>query len=55
MNTLKTRLMFAFLILLVVNAIGFLYAKNFEGALIGSVMGFIIGFVINEVKVRDEE
>ena len=44
MKKILSKLMVPFMILLVINMIGFVFHKNYEGAVIGSVVG-VVGVV----------
>jgi len=39
-------------ILFVINCIGFIYYKNFEGAVVGSIVGMIVAFLALEIKAK---
>lgn len=54
MKTILNKLAFPFLILLVVNIIGLLFYKNYEGAVIGSVVGMIIALLALEIRAKFE-
>jgi putative effector of murein hydrolase LrgA (UPF0299 family) len=42
------------LILLVINFVGFVFHKNYEGAVVGSVVGMIVAFLALEIKAKYE-
>lgn len=54
MKTILNKLAFPFFILLVVNVIGILFHKNYEGAVVGSVVGMIIGLLALEIRAKFE-
>jgi len=47
-------LMVPFMILLVINMIGFVFHKNYEGAVIGSIVGMLVAFMVLEVRAKIE-
>ena len=52
MKTFINKLAIPALILLTVNMIGFVFYKNYEGAVIGSIVGVICGFLANEIRAK---
>jgi putative effector of murein hydrolase LrgA (UPF0299 family) len=52
MKTLLSKLAIPFAVLFTVNAIGFVYSKNFEGAVIGSIVGMIVAFLATEIRAK---
>lgn len=52
MKTLLSKLAIPFAVLFTVNAIGLVYHKNFEGAVIGSIVGMIVGFLATEIRAK---
>jgi len=52
MKTLLNKLAIPFAVLLSVNAIGFVYYKNFEGAVIGSIVGMVVAFLATEIRAK---
>ena len=52
MKTLLNKLAIPFAVLFTVNAIGLVYNKNFEGAVIGSIIGMIVGFLTTEIRAK---
>jgi len=40
------------IILLAINIVGFLFHKNYEGAVVGSVVGMIMAFLALEIKAK---
>jgi putative effector of murein hydrolase LrgA (UPF0299 family) len=52
MKTLLNKLAIPFAVLFVINAIGFVYNKNFEGAVIGSIVGMIVAFLATEIRAK---
>jgi putative effector of murein hydrolase LrgA (UPF0299 family) len=52
MKTLLNKLAIPFAVLAVINLIGFVYNKNFEGAVIGSVIGMIVAFLATEIRAK---
>ena len=52
MKTILNKLAMPFAVLLTVNAIGLVYNKNFEGAVIGSIIGMIVGFLATEIRAK---
>ena len=52
MKILLNKLAIPFAVLLAVNAIGLVYNKNFEGAVIGSIIGMIVGFLATEIRAK---
>jgi len=52
MKLLMNKLAIPALILLAVNMIGFVFHKNYEGAVIGSIVGVICGFLANEIRAK---
>jgi hypothetical protein len=40
---------------LVINMIGFVYAKNYEGAVAGSLIGMLVAMLVLEIKVKIEQ
>ena len=54
MKTLLNKLMMPFAILLLINMVGLLYHKNYEGAVMGSIIGMLVGFLILEIRAKFE-
>ena len=52
MRTLLNKLAIPFVVLLSINIIGFVYYKNFEGAVIGSIVGMIVAFLATEIRAK---
>jgi putative effector of murein hydrolase LrgA (UPF0299 family) len=52
MKTLLNKLAIPFAVLIVINVIGFVYNKNFEGAVIGSVAGMLVAFLATEIRAK---
>lgn len=52
MNTLINKLAIPALILLAVNIVGFVFYKNYEGAVVGSIVGVLCGFLANEIRAK---
>ena len=46
--------MIPMVILLAINIVGFLFYKNYEGAVVGSVVGMIMAFLALEIKAKYE-
>jgi len=42
----------ALVILIALNLIGYLYHKNYDGAVVGSCVGTLIGMILASIKVR---
>lgn len=42
----------ALVILIALNLIGYLYHKNYDGAVVGSCVGTLIGTILSSIKVR---
>jgi len=54
MKNVLNKLMVPMIILLAINIVGFLFHKNYEGAVVGSVVGMIIAFLALEIKAKYE-
>ena len=54
MKTFINKLAIPALILLAVNIIGFVFHKNYEGAVVGSIVGVLCGFLANEIRAKFE-
>ena len=54
MKKILNKLMVPFMILLMINMIGFVFHKNYEGAVIGSVVGMLVAFMVLEVRAKIE-
>jgi len=54
MKTLLNKLMMPFAILILINMVGLLFYKNYEGAVMGSVIGMLVGFLILEIRAKFE-
>jgi hypothetical protein len=52
MKTLINKLAIPFLILIAINMIGFVFHKNYEGAVIGSIVGILCGFLASEIRAK---
>lgn len=53
MKKVLNRLMIPLVILFVINFIGFVYNKNFEGAVAGSIIGMLVAFLALEIKTKN--
>lgn len=54
MKNVLNKFMVPMIILIVINIIGFLFYKNYEGAVVGSVVGMIMAFLALEIKTKSE-
>jgi len=54
MKNVMNRLMVPMIILFTINLVGFLFYKNYEGAVVGSVVGTLVGFLALEIKTKEE-
>jgi putative effector of murein hydrolase LrgA (UPF0299 family) len=54
MKQILNKLMIPMLILLAINFVGFVFHKNYEGAVAGSVVGMIVAFLALEIKAKYE-
>jgi putative effector of murein hydrolase LrgA (UPF0299 family) len=54
MKNVLNKLMVPMIILIAINLIGFLFYKNYEGAVVGSVVGMILAFLALEIKAKYE-
>ena len=54
MKNILNKLMIPMIILFAINLIGFLFHKNYEGAVVGSITGMIVGFLALEIRTKDE-
>ena len=54
MKILFNKLLMPFAILLLINIVGLLFHKNYEGAVMGSVIGMLVGFLILEIRAKFE-
>jgi putative effector of murein hydrolase LrgA (UPF0299 family) len=54
MKNVLNKLMIPMVILLAINIVGFLFHKNYEGAVVGSVVGMIMAFLALEIKAKYE-
>jgi len=54
MKQILNKLMIPMLILLAINFVGFVFYKNYEGAVVGSVVGMIVAFLALEIKAKYE-
>ncbi len=54
MKNVLNKLMIPMIILLAINIVGFLFHKNYEGAVVGSVVGMIMAFLALEIKAKYE-
>lgn len=52
MKTLLNRLAIPLIVLASINLIGFIYYKNFEGAVAGSIVGMIVAFLATEIRAK---
>jgi hypothetical protein len=52
MKNLMNKLAIPFAVLLSINIIGFVYNKNYEGAVIGSIIGMIVAFLATEIRAK---
>ena len=52
MKNVLNKLMVPMIILLAINIVGFLFHKNYEGAVVGSVVGMIMAFLALEIKAK---
>jgi len=54
MKKILNKLLFPFIIFLFVNMIGFVYAKNYEGAVAGSLIGMLVAILVLEIRAKIE-
>ena len=54
MKNLLNKLMIPLIILFAINFIGFIFYKNYEGAVAGSIVGMIVAFLALEIKAKYE-
>ena len=54
MKNVLNKLMVPMIILFAINLVGFLFYKNYEGAVVGSVVGMLVGFLALEIRTKDE-
>ena len=54
MKQALNRLLVPMIILFAINLIGFLFYKNYEGAVVGSVVGMLIAFLALEIRTKTE-
>jgi putative effector of murein hydrolase LrgA (UPF0299 family) len=54
MKNVLNKLMIPMVILIAINIVGFLFYKNYEGAVVGSVVGMIMAFLALEIKAKYE-
>ena len=54
MKNLMNRLTVPMIILFAINLIGFLFYKNYEGAVVGSIVGMVVGFLSLEIRAKNE-
>ena len=54
MKQTMNKLMIPLIILFAINLIGFLFHRNYEGAVVGSIVGMIMGFLALEIRAKDE-
>ena len=52
MKTLLNKLAIPFGVLVAINIIGFIYHKNYEGAVIGSIAGMLVAFLATEIRAK---
>lgn len=52
MKTLLNKLAIPFIVLIAINIIGFIYSKNFEGAVMGSIVGMVVAFLATEIRAK---
>ena len=52
MKTLINKLAIPALILLAINMIGFVFHKNYEGAMMGSIVGVLCAFLATEIRAK---
>lgn len=52
MKKMTNKLAVPLIILGGINLIGFLFYKNYEGAVVGSTVGMIVGFLSLEIKAK---
>lgn len=52
MKTLIQRLTIPFMILVAINLIGFVFYKNYDGAVAGSLIGMIVAFLALEIRAK---
>lgn len=54
MKNVINRLMVPMIILFAINLIGFMFYRNYEGAVIGSVVGMLVAFLALEIRTKTE-
>jgi putative effector of murein hydrolase LrgA (UPF0299 family) len=54
MKNLMNRLLIPAIILLAINLIGFMFYRNYEGAVVGSVIGMLVAFLALEIRTKTE-
>lgn len=54
MSNVLTRLRIPLIILAVINLIGFIYHKNYDGAVSGSIIGMIVGVLALEIRDKSK-
>jgi putative effector of murein hydrolase LrgA (UPF0299 family) len=52
MRTLIQRITIPLLILVAINLIGFVFHKNYEGAVFGSIVGMLVAFLALEIRAK---
>lgn len=52
MKTLINKLAIPAMILVAINMVGFVFHKNYEGAVIGSIVGVLCGFLASEIRAK---
>lgn len=52
MKTLINKLTIPAIILLVINLIGLVFHKNYEGAMMGSIVGVLCAFLATEIRAK---
>jgi hypothetical protein len=52
MKVLINKLTIPALILLAINMVGFVFHKNYEGAVVGSIVGVLCGFLATEIRAK---
>lgn len=54
MKKLFNKLTVPLIILLGINLIGFVFHKNYDGAVMGSIIGMLVAFLALEIKAKYE-
>lgn len=53
MKTTIQKLAVPLTVLVAINMIGFLFHKNYEGAVVGSIIGMLVAFLGIEIKTKN--